>query len=179
MAINTNELAGTWVFNDAIALPQSSTAILSYAYNPQTEPPAYEFNFISNGINFVGIVNAYSFKGEDQEILGEIGVYHSTTGWFDAVYKTINITSKLSEVGDGEALLTWLNTNATKIADPVPTDAVTIEYNNAVIASLKAGQSATLECKDLPMLDDVVVTVPEGLGGGEVVEEWDGSIEVV
>jgi hypothetical protein len=75
-----------------------------------------------------------------------------------------------------EQLISWLETYSEK---PTPTDAVTIEYNGSTIASLKAGQSATLECKDLPMLDNVVVTVPENMGGaGEVVEEWDGSYTV-
>lgn len=54
--------------------------------------------------------------------------------------------------------------------------AVTIEYNGSTIASLKAGQSASLPCKDKPMLTDLVVTVPEGMGGS--VEEWDGSYTV-
>lgn len=79
------------------------------------------------------------------------------------------------------SLFAWMQEWANQITppDPTPTDAVTIEYNGAVIASLKAGQSARLPCDDLPMLTDVVVSVPEGMGAGEVVEEWDGSIEVV
>ena len=36
------------------------------------------------------------------------------TGWSDEAYKTITITSKLSEVIDGNALLAWLQANATK-----------------------------------------------------------------
>lgn len=58
-------------------------------------------------------------------------------------------------------------------------DTVAIQYNGSTIASLKAGQTATLPCKDKPMHTDVVVSVPEGMGAGEVVEVWDGSIEVV
>ena len=85
---------------------------------------------------------------------------------------------------------------------------VKVEYNGSVIASLTEGK-ATLPCKDKVMHTDVVVSVPDGMQGevklqektvtenGEVtpdegydglskvsvavpvVEEWDGSIEVV
>jgi hypothetical protein len=77
------------------------------------------------------------------------------------------------------SLISWLEANGELQAEPTPTNAVTIEYNGSVIASLKAGQSATLPCKDTLMHTDVVVSVPDGMGAGEVVEEWDGSIEVV
>lgn len=35
-------------------------------------------------------------------------------GWLNEEYKTITITSKLSEVTNGDALLAWLQANATK-----------------------------------------------------------------
>ena len=77
-------------------------------------------------------------------------------------------------------LIAWLEANATQIIEPpvLPTDTVTIEYNGSVIAALKAGQSATLPCKDTLMHTDVVVSVPDGMGAGEVVEEWDGSYTI-
>ncbi len=77
------------------------------------------------------------------------------------------------------ALISWLEANGECQNPPAPEEpTVTIEYNGSVIASLKAGQTATLPCKDKPMLTDVVVTVPEGMGAGEVVEEWDGSYTI-
>ena len=46
---------------------------------------------------------------------GGTKVYDSDDGlWVDNAYKTITITSKLSEVTNGQALLTWLKANATK-----------------------------------------------------------------
>jgi hypothetical protein len=66
----------------------------------------------------------------------------------------------------------WFNANIGQQEEA----AVTIEYNGSVIASLKAGQTATLPCKDTLMHTDLVVSVPDGMGGS--VEEWDGSYTV-
>lgn len=71
---------------------------------------------------------------------------------------------------NNEELIAWLETYSEK---PIPTDAVTVEYNNAVIATLTEGK-VTLSCKDKQMHANLVVTVPDGLGGEEI-EEWDGS----
>ena len=38
---------------------------------------------------------------------------------------------------------------------------IEVKYNNAVIASLKAGQKATLHVKERDMEDDIIVSVPE------------------
>lgn len=38
---------------------------------------------------------------------------------------------------------------------------VEVKYNNAVIASLEAGQTATLQCNGKKMVDDVIITAPE------------------
>lgn len=40
---------------------------------------------------------------------------------------------------------------------------VEVKYNNAVIASLEAGQTATLQCIGKKMLGNVVVTAPEAV----------------
>ena len=83
------------------------------------------------------------------------------------------------------SLISWLETNGELQSsgddsggDDSGSGTVTITYNGAVIASLKAGQSASLPCKDKPMRTDVVVTVPEGMGSGEAVEEWDRSYTI-
>lgn len=76
------------------------------------------------------------------------------------------------------SLISWLEANGECQNPPAPEEpAVTIQYNGTVIASLKAGQTATLPCKDTLMHTDVVVSVPEGMGGADV-PEWDGSYTV-
>ena len=75
-------------------------------------------NFNSNNMEFLGIgfddagivaVRAReAYYGEDNPFMG------ISKGWQNEVYKTITITSKLSEVTDGDTLLTWLQANATK-----------------------------------------------------------------
>lgn len=80
------------------------------------------------------------------------------------LFDTIEITGGM-EVKNAE-LIEWFSANFELISAPAPTDVVTIEYNGSVIASLKAGQTATLTCKDKPMHTDVVVSVPNEMGGG-------------
>lgn len=76
-------------------------------------------NFTSNGKTCSSIQRNYSgrpfvkndmfynFDGVDRNVY-DLGV------WANAGYKTITITSKLSEVTNGETLLAWLQANATK-----------------------------------------------------------------
>lgn len=74
-----------------------------------------------------------------------------------------------------EQLISFLEANGELQGGDVPTDAVTIEYNNAVIATLTEGM-VTLPCKDKRMRTNLVITMPEF--GGEDVPEWDGSYTV-
>ena len=159
-------IKGKWVFKDEIS---------------GTQAVSQNISFISNGINY-SIINLVL-----DEMFGTPILYYGNTivfdlmgetadfeGWLNDEYRTADFGSTEQTVSD--AFRTFMDTYATPEAEPAPTDAVTIEYNGAVIASLKAGQSATLECKDLPMLDNVVVTVPE-MGGADV-PEWDGSYTI-
>jgi hypothetical protein len=41
-----------------------------------------------------------------------------------------------------------------------------IEYNGSVVATFEGGNTATLPVKDLKMKSDIVITIPEGEGGG-------------
>lgn len=52
----------------------------------------------------------------------------------------------------------WFTANAKQVT-------TTISYNGTAIASLFNGQTATLKCKDLSMLDNVVVESSESIGG--------------
>ena len=96
-----DELAGTWVFNDNPDLSGSGTINVNV-------------NFTSNERDFT---NMLIIKGSGPSGViqyDELEVCSSMIGWNNGAYKTINITSKLSEVTDGEQLLTWLQENATK-----------------------------------------------------------------
>lgn len=142
-------LAGTWVFNDTI--------------NESFE--TYTLEFVCGGTNCT-----YIAPSENNQISPTITrLYFSsignvyTNGWKNEAYKTIEITSKLSEVTNGDALLTWLQANATKTAEAETesSSAVTISYNDSVIASLEAGQTATVPCSGKIMQGDMVIAVPE------------------
>lgn len=97
-------LAGTWVFNEEIISDFSNTTI--------------SVNFSSNNTIWTGIscdimpkMTEITYSNTDSMDT----VYDSLVGgWMDESYKTITITSKLSEVTDGETLLAWLQANATK-----------------------------------------------------------------
>jgi hypothetical protein len=90
-----DELAGTWVFKDTWGDGVDS-----------------EVNFTSNGETFDSIS---SNMGEEMyyRLDGQF-VTAYMYGWQNEAYKTITITSKLSEVTNGADLLAWLKANATK-----------------------------------------------------------------
>lgn len=99
-----DELQGTWVFNDTLTLDTTVH---------------YSVNFTSNGVSYTWLTvwhdsevrpkpKSLYFTNSDVEF----EVYYS--GWYEQIYKTITITSKLAEVTDGAELLTWLKANATK-----------------------------------------------------------------
>ena len=52
-----------------------------------------------------------------------------------------------------------------------------VKYNGTTLANLESGDTVVLECTGKKMRGNVEVSALSG--GGEVVEEWDGSIEVV
>lgn len=94
-------LKGTWVFNDSIYQPDDY----------------YTLDFVSNSIN----CDEIGPTGPAEEIsplytqlwFGNIGYVYSDN-WIEDVHKTITITSTLAEVENGDSLLTYLQTNATK-----------------------------------------------------------------
>lgn len=106
-----DELQGTWVFNDTLTLDTTVN---------------YSVNFTSNGVSYTALTvwhgdtvmprpKGLYFANSDVEF----EVYYS--GWHEQIYKTITITSKLSEVENGDALLIWLKANATKQSATTPT----------------------------------------------------------
>lgn len=164
-------IKGKWVFKEKLTTPSWSTVTINFT----TEKVVYGYSsfygmYYSTG-NFPGL--AFKAKdGSEDVTTGNVWSASSNKWNVDCGYLDFGTTEQTVT----DTFLTWMQANATPEAEPTPTNAVTIEYNGAVIASLKAGQSATLPCKDKPMHTDVVVSVPEGLGGS--VEEWDGSYTV-
>lgn len=99
-----DELSGTWVFNTSLSIPNV------------TEEYSLNFNYVNNNV---------------AQNCSQLTLYHSTIDtslyairydgttvyngvWSSEFYKTINITSNLSEVTNGDTLLTWLKANAAK-----------------------------------------------------------------
>lgn len=100
--ITEDELAGTWVFNNTVNIPD-------YARD-------WTLNFQCNGVQYT-LLSAHNIQLA-MPIVAVLydgsNVYEPSTGWYKQYYKIITITSKLSEVTDGSTLLTFLKANATK-----------------------------------------------------------------
>lgn len=95
-----DELAGTWLFNDVLEIYS--------VFN-------YTINFTSNGTAYSVLKNDYSDELDWYFYYNNTRVYSPVLPkWSNSAYKTINITSKLSEVTNGDQLLAWLQVNATK-----------------------------------------------------------------
>lgn len=109
-------LQGTWVFNDRL-----------FGGNLELLDIQFILNFDSSGSHLTGLAFSQSTRPDNEIALmayDDVGrVYfgdqfdeEDTTSdrWGHESFKTITITSKLSEVTDGDVLLTWLQANATK-----------------------------------------------------------------
>lgn len=99
-----DELAGTWVFNEQLNTTTLATTYVNFTSNGKTCSSIYR-EYVSRP--FTSDVMFYYFEGSDKN------VYDATT-WQNDAYKTITITSKLSEVTNGDTLLAWLQANAVK-----------------------------------------------------------------
>ena len=96
------------MFNDTVDI---STAF-NYSFNFVAAYNDNDTNFVSMSVATSGFAKGIAYTAEDVNI-GTILVYRAI-GWENEAYKTITITSKLSEVTNGDALLTWLQANGTK-----------------------------------------------------------------
>ena len=99
-----DELAGTWVFNEQLNTTTLATTYVNFTSNGKT-CSSIQRNY--SGRPFAINDMFYNFDGVDQNVY-DLGV------WVDNGYKAITITSKLSEVSNGETFLAWLRANATK-----------------------------------------------------------------
>lgn len=128
-------LAGTWVFNDTLSfnelsIPSDTRIKFSFMFE-SGNPTALGTLNVFDGIEFLyaSVYDLYSlYYTLHREEVGSVpepidgNYYYSKSvsdegivaGWGDDAFKTITITSKLSEVTNGEQLLAWLQANATK-----------------------------------------------------------------
>jgi hypothetical protein len=138
------KIKGKWVFNETITLD----GLTSDGVSVNFETDGYSCTQMYKGADhdsldpelcYTGIPNNHSLA------------YHSTgghdgsKGWQTEAYRTVDFGTNEQTVDD--TFLTWMQANATQQAEPTPTNTVTIEYNNAVIATLTEGK-VTLPCKD-------------------------------
>ena len=103
-----DELAGTWVFNDTLTITNYDE--LSYNLNFSTidglECKGIRFwcadgnRYTEHFLEYLEFETIWDNKYEDM--------------WFSSANQTITISSRLSEVENGEEFLTWLKANATK-----------------------------------------------------------------
>ena len=103
-----DELAGTWVFNTHISSGDLTNHNVNFTSNSQAFTSMYRG---SNPDALDGLALVYA---NSSEIVYAYDFEYTGT-WSNEAYKTITITSKLSEVTNGSTLLTWLKANATKL----------------------------------------------------------------
>lgn len=128
--VTQDALAGTWVFKDTLGFDDLGIS--------QEETINFRFNFISDNSEIKELIVNSGLTQEEKTVyeviyvvfpegvsIGEpTSVYYSADvpdsgyikGWALSSYKTIEVTSKLSEVTNGDKLLTWLTANGTKQA---------------------------------------------------------------
>lgn len=133
--VTQDALAGTWVFKDTLGFDDLGIS--------QEDTIEFRFNFISDNSEMKTLIVNSGLTPEAKTVYeviyvvspegGSIGepttVYYSADvpdsgvikGWTSSSYKTIEVTSKLSEVTNGEQLLAWLQANATKQSTSTPT----------------------------------------------------------
>lgn len=149
-------IKGVWIFNDDPIEGYSNVV-------HQT------INFISNGNTYTSLEFTYDNEGIHQIEYGATVIYHGYGGFTNDDYKTVDFGTTEQTVSD--EFLTCMQANAT------PADAVTIEYNGTVIASLKPGQTATLFTKNKKMESDIIVVVPQS-ESSETIKIYDGECEI-
>ena len=89
--------------------------------------------------------------------------------WSQNNYVTSKIITVPTDQEVSEEFALWFNENTKPI--------ITVEYNGTLIASLEYGQTAELDCADMLMSGNIVVTTPS-ITHTSTVEEWDGSYTI-
>lgn len=105
----TDELAGTWAFNDTISRLNGDYygTGLVFTCNGET------FDTIRDEED-ADPIDYLKYARWDPDYLSWTAYNFRSDSWSNSAYKTITIISTLAEVYNGSALLTWLKANATK-----------------------------------------------------------------
>lgn len=157
-------LKGKWKFNEDIAIPDeyaNASCVFDWGdIKMLSDPERYNYTV---GINF-----------ERGRLYANGKLIYASDTW-QVDYPTWSVI----DFGETERIVSNKFYDIfTANAVPLPGETVTITYKGEIIESLKAGQTATLKTAGGELVGDITVSVPEGMGSGEVVEEWDGTMVI-
>lgn len=141
-------ISGVWKFNETLV--QST-------FNVMWE----DVTFKSNGIEYLSMVDdgsdlnnyiGYSLNTKDNQDSSKIVWAYTGDKWNDEAYKTVDFGETPQEVSND--FYTWFIANAVQqVADT----STKITYNGTAIASIEAGQTATLSCAGKKAKTDIII----------------------
>lgn len=112
-----DELAGTWVFKDSFIDNLGEIYVNFTSFNTDfiSIKRLWSGGTIGPGTIPEPSMNHMWYRTSDNSLTTIFqGEFNGPVTWTNEAYKTITITSKLSEVTNGDALLAWLQASATK-----------------------------------------------------------------
>ena len=153
-----NTIKGKWLFDDSKIASVKSAGLIAERVNFTSHLPWKEMRI--DGA--VDSINGIYYRDPKTDTDPYMTVYTKDGGWTYEGYKDVDFGENEQTVSDAfHELFTQL---ATKVGgeDPEeptpPPTPTTITYNGNTIASLSAGQSATLPCNGKVMASDVLIT---------------------
>lgn len=168
------KVKGIWVFNSGMETKPTMSVIgsweifqsVNFTTAGETEQQFTSFAYWLKSNNYYRLAYCYRLPN------GALGVHEvydrENRSWVNDDFKTVDFGSTEQEVSD--EFYAWLTANATQQESEDDSGdssgGVSITYNGSVIASLEAGQTATLPCKGKRMKGDIAVTAPADSGGG-------------
>ena len=148
-------VSGVWKFKDTTTTP--ADAYMSIFA---------DVSFMSNGKEYIKLERyagsthddlKYWYSDAEYDLAFETGDGDSyLNDWASEEYKTISFVGEQTVSAE---FYNWLTANSTQAM-------ASITHNGEAIATLFAGQTATLKCAGMKMAGDVVVSVAENIGGG-------------
>lgn len=142
-------LKGKWKFNKNIVLPANlgeAFAVCAYDWGDQHYLSNGEAN-MTNGIRFTS-EGLYEGTGNSIYQDGEWQVYYEFWSIVDFGEYEIVVSNKFYDV---------FTANATQL----PSETVIVTYGGTTVASLKAGQMATIKCEGATIEHDIILTAPQ------------------
>lgn len=158
-------IKGTWLFNEVITPPTQEIKqkiIYSFPEQPISDfAEGYNITFRTNGSM------SFSYKNLEGGLVGNNSIYYNAV-WASSKYRTISFGSTDQEVSD--EFYAQFTANATSLDEPEATAAV-ITYNGATLATLEAGQTATIKTAETEVEHDIVITpaFPIEIAYGDII----------